>query len=152
MAGADPIPAPVLLFDGACNLCNAAVRWIIARDRDGVFRFATLQSAAGLAPASGDPPGTVVLIDEEGLHTRSDAVLRVARRLGLPWSLAALALHLPRALRDGVYDGIARRRYRWFGRREVCMAPAPGLSGRFLADAEARAIAGSVPPRASPRA
>ncbi|MCB0579743.1 MAG: DUF393 domain-containing protein, partial [Phaeodactylibacter sp.] len=37
---------PVLLFDGVCNLCNGAVRFIIGRDPEGVFRFASLQSDA----------------------------------------------------------------------------------------------------------
>ena len=34
---------PILLFDGVCNLCNGAVQFIIERDEDGFFRFASLQ-------------------------------------------------------------------------------------------------------------
>jgi predicted DCC family thiol-disulfide oxidoreductase YuxK len=39
---------------------------------------------------------------------------------------------VPRPLRDAIYDLVARRRYRWFGRRETCMVPGPGIRDRFL--------------------
>ena len=50
-----------------------------------------------------------------------------ARRLAAPAGLA-LDRHLPavpRAVRDFVYDRVARNRYRWFGRRETCLVPSP---------------------------
>ena len=31
---------PILLFDGECVLCSGFVRFVIARERDPVFRFA----------------------------------------------------------------------------------------------------------------
>ena len=34
----------IVLFDGVCNLCNAYVQFIIERDPEGHFRFASLQS------------------------------------------------------------------------------------------------------------
>jgi predicted DCC family thiol-disulfide oxidoreductase YuxK len=63
---------------------------------------------------------------------RSDAAIRVVRRLGLPWSLLAVAAVVPRGVRDAVYSWIARNRYRWFGRRDACMVPTPELRARFL--------------------
>ena len=37
---AGPAPAaPLVLFDGGCNFCDAAVDFILARDRSGRFRF-----------------------------------------------------------------------------------------------------------------
>jgi len=128
---------PVILFDGVCNLCNASVRWVIARDRGAVFRFASLQSGAGkqvLAAAGADAggPDSVVLVDEAGVHTQSEAVLRIARRLGRPWTLAAAARVLPRPWRDALYAWVARHRYAWFGRRDACLRPTPALRARFL--------------------
>jgi predicted DCC family thiol-disulfide oxidoreductase YuxK len=41
-------------------------------------------------------------------------------------------LLVPRPLRDFVYDFIARRRHKWFGRRQSCMVPTPALRSRFL--------------------
>jgi predicted DCC family thiol-disulfide oxidoreductase YuxK len=88
--------------------------------------------AHGREPPPGDPE-SVVLVEGGRVYDRSDAALRIARALGLPWSLAGLGLLLPRALRDGVYRFVARRRYRWFGREESCRVPTPALRARFLA-------------------
>ena len=39
---------PIVLFDGVCNLCNRSVQFIIQRDPEGRFRFASLQSDLGV--------------------------------------------------------------------------------------------------------
>ena len=127
---------PLVLFDGVCNLCNAAVRFIIPRDPRGQFQFAPLTSEAaaralGSVPLA-DRPDSVVLIDEGRVFTRSEAALRILRRLEFPWPLAYALILLPRALRDWGYDAIARRRYRWFGRHEQCPIPSPSIRDRFL--------------------
>jgi predicted DCC family thiol-disulfide oxidoreductase YuxK len=119
--------APVILFDGECNLCHASVNWVIAHDPQAIFRFASLQSYA-----AGGLPNSVVLIDEEGVHTHSTAALRIARRLGFPYSLLAVFTPVPKFLRDAVYNFVAAHRYRWFGRRESCLLPTPELAARFL--------------------
>ena len=137
----DPAPAPVLLYDGVCNLCNASVRWVLAADRRQVFRFASLQSPVGqtLAQHAGAPiaeatgiPDSFVLVDGERSWVRSEALLETALRLGAPWSWAVALRVFPRGLRDAVYSWIARRRYRWFGKRESCPLPAPEQRARFL--------------------
>jgi predicted DCC family thiol-disulfide oxidoreductase YuxK len=127
----------VVLFDGVCNLCNGAVAFIIARDRRAQFGFASLQSDAGrrlLREVNGETPlpDTFVLVEEGRAFTQSTAALRIAERLGFPWSLAALFRVLPRPIRDRAYTLVARNRYRWFGKRETCMMPTPDLRRRFL--------------------
>ncbi len=126
--------APIILFDGVCNLCNAAINWIIDRDPKQIFRFASLQSEAArqLLPEIDSLPDSIVLIDEDGIHTRSTAALRIARRLGFPWSLAAFASLLPAFFRDAIYNWIARHRYSWFGRTGTCRIPTADLANRFL--------------------
>ncbi len=135
-----PSDPPVVLFDGACNLCVASVRWIINHDRRERFRFASLQSDAAwraLADAGSSPElartmDSVVVISHGRVHTHSDAALAIARELGFPWSLAAAARFIPRPLRDAVYSFVARNRISWFGRQTACMIPSPQLSARFL--------------------
>jgi predicted DCC family thiol-disulfide oxidoreductase YuxK len=129
---------PVLLFDGVCNLCQGTVRFLLERDRDARLRFAPLQSAFGralLADFALDPDvlDNVVLVDPDGAHARSEAMLRCARLLGAPWSWSALLRVIPRPLRDAVYDFIARHRYRWFGKKDACPMPQPEWRDRFLA-------------------
>jgi len=128
---------PVILFDGVCNLCNGAVQFVIERDRAARFRFAALQSAAA-APLLGDAasgqalPDSIVLVEDGRVFTRSTAALRIARGLKFPWSAAYWLIAIPRPLRDWVYDLVARNRYNWFGRRDICMVPTPALRARFL--------------------
>ena len=126
----------LVLFDGVCNLCNGAVQFILRHDRAGYFNFASLQSAAAqraLAEHGAAPTlNSIVLIDGGRMYQSSDAVLRIAHRLGAPWSWAYAAVVVPRPLRNWIYGVIARNRYRWFGQRDACMLPTPELRGRFL--------------------
>ena len=126
-----------ILFDGVCNLCNGFVQFVVARDPAAHFRFAALSSPSAerilrQAGVSLPIPDTIVLVDDDGVHFRSDAPLRIARRLTFPWPLAYGQVIVPRVIRDCAYDFIAARRYRWFGRRDVCMAPTAENRGRFL--------------------
>jgi predicted DCC family thiol-disulfide oxidoreductase YuxK len=127
----------VLLFDGVCTLCNGFVRFVIERDPAGRFQFAPLQSAAARRVLGATPqplPDSLVLVENGRLFTRSTAALRVARGLRFPWPLAYVFVAVPRPVRDWMYDAVARNRYRWFGRRDVCMVPTPELRARFLDD------------------
>lgn len=129
--------APVLLFDGVCNLCNASVQWVLLHDRKGVFRFAALQSDTGQALLQkwGRPTedfDSVVLADGDRLLIHSDVPLEIVRRIGGWWSLLYAFKIIPRPIRDGVYHWIARNRYRWFGKRESCMLSRPEWKERFV--------------------
>jgi predicted DCC family thiol-disulfide oxidoreductase YuxK len=86
---------------------------------------------------TGPLPDSIVLVEDGRIWTQSSAALRVARRLSFPWPLAYAFVLVPRALRDWVYQVVARNRYRWFGKREVCMVPTPALRARFI-DADTR--------------
>lgn len=130
---------PVMLFDGHCNLCNAAVDFVLSHERAPEMKFASLQSEAGrallakrgVAVPDGDPD-TVMFVEGDRVLERSDAAMAVARRLRFPWSVAGAFGWVPRALRDGVYKWIARNRYRWFGRKETCRIATPAEKARFL--------------------
>lgn len=128
---------PVLFFDGVCNLCESSVQWIIRRDSRQLFRFASLQSdyARRMLSAAGFPEdwtGSVVLHDKGRFYVYSDAAIRSLILLGGFWSLAACAYLIPRFIRDAAYRRIARNRYRWFGKKDVCMMPTPELKALFL--------------------
>ena len=126
---------PIVFFDGVCGLCNASVGRLLQWDQRGVLRFAPLQ---GTTAATMLPPDMVrdldslVLLDEQGLHQRSDAALLALKHAGGPWRLLSALRVVPRPLRDAVYGLIARRRYQWFGRKESCRLPGPHERERFL--------------------
>lgn len=147
-AGADPSTAAqapgaqgggvplIVIFDGDCLFCQRAVRFIHRHDRANRFRFAGRQSRAGarwLAQVGiGLAPNSLVLIDEAGTWRRSDAVLRIAARLGRPWSLARGFLVLPRVVRDAVYAVVAMVRYRLSGLLPACELPDAALRAKML--------------------
>ncbi len=130
-------PDGLMLFDGVCSFCSASVRAVMAMDRSGAIRFAPMQSEAGqaLAAAHGlDPadPASFVFFDGGRALVRSDAMLAMARRFGWPWRALGMFGALPQGLRDRLYDLVAKNRYRWFGRRDVCFVPSPEQRARFL--------------------
>lgn len=127
----------IVLFDGVCNFCNASVQFILKRDPKGYFRFASLQSDAGrelLAQYHIDPQknDSIVLIENGRAYLRSTAALRISRRLVAGWPAIYAFMAVPGFIRDGMYDFIAKNRYRWFGRKDQCMMPEPGWQERFL--------------------
>ncbi|MFC5405346.1 thiol-disulfide oxidoreductase DCC family protein [Cohnella soli] len=126
-----------LLIDGECTLCHGLAQFVYKRDRAGRFRFVPLQSNVGrqLLEQGELPvnnPDTFVLIQDGRYYTKSGAALRVFRKLDGGWRLLYGLVVIPVKLRDKVYDGIARRRNRLFGRREVCKLPEAGLRERFI--------------------
>ncbi|HKP47623.1 MAG TPA: thiol-disulfide oxidoreductase DCC family protein [Pyrinomonadaceae bacterium] len=137
-----PETHPILLYDGVCGLCNRLVQFIIKRDRNGHFRFASLQSeiASAVLKKHGRDPHDLdtvyVIVDysqpSERLLARSDAILFVLKKIGGFWRLAMAGRVLPRPLRDLIYNLVARNRYRVFGRYESCMLPDPQHRAKFL--------------------
>jgi predicted DCC family thiol-disulfide oxidoreductase YuxK len=108
----------VVLIDGSCALCNCTVAWLSRRNAAGRMIFATNRGAT--ARVAGEPPGgdpdTIVVWDGSRRLVRSAAVLALLRALGGGWGwLASVARLCPPALRDSIYDQVARRRHRFAG-------------------------------------
>jgi len=133
--------APVLLYDGLCGFCDGTVQFILEHDRRGALRFATLQGdfARGVIERHPELAGvdSLVLVErgtsgEERIYVRSEGALQVAKYLGGAWTLARGLRIVPRFLRDLVYDGFARVRYRVFGRYDACPIPSAEQRARFI--------------------
>jgi predicted DCC family thiol-disulfide oxidoreductase YuxK len=127
----------IVIFDGVCNLCAHSVQFILRHEASAHFLFAPLQSPAGarlLATYgfSPDDTKTFVLVADGKAYVKSDAAIRVAKRLRGAWKLIGVVRVIPRPMRNWIYDVVAHNRYRWFGRTEACMIPTPELRSRFL--------------------
>ena len=128
----------IILFDGVCNLCNASVVFILQNERRPEFQFASIQSEVGKELLTwcrlpSDYLQSVILIDHGKAIFGSTAALKIGQTLKFPWSiLASTGLLVPGFARDWVYNQIAKHRYRWFGKRDVCMVPTANLKARFL--------------------
>ena len=137
MSTETPDDGAVILFDGVCNLCSGFVRFVVPRDTAGKYRFASLQSDVGRELlAEHDLPTdeleSVVLIEDGESYQKSAAIIRIAAGLGGVYRLLSPFRHVPRAVRDRVYDFVAEHRYRWFGKKDRCMMPSGDIESRFL--------------------
>lgn len=129
--------AAIIVFDGYCNFCSASVLFILKRDPRGHFRFAASQTDAGSRllkefGIGGLAEHSIILIEGNLFYERSDAALRIARRLRGGWPVFSLLMIVPRKPRDYLYNWLVVRRYRLFGRRETCYMPENDVRKRFL--------------------
>jgi predicted DCC family thiol-disulfide oxidoreductase YuxK len=117
-------------------MCNASVDLILKADSKEQFLFAPLQgetASRALPPLAGRREDwSLMLLDEHGIHDRSDAALGICSQLGGPYKLLSYARIVPRPIRDAVYRFIAHNRYRWFGRHDTCRIPTEAERARFL--------------------
>lgn len=128
---------PTILFDGICNFCNSAVNFTIKRNKKANIRFAPFQSEAGQKllqqynlPA--DDMQSFVFIDNGKAYKQSTAALKVCRHLSGLWPVCYGLIIIPGFIRDGIYNWIAKNRYKWFGVQQACMIPTPEVKARFL--------------------
>jgi predicted DCC family thiol-disulfide oxidoreductase YuxK len=141
----NPVPRPVLLYDGTCGLCNRAVRELLRIDRRGVLRFATLQGAPGQAWlrahgfALSDFGSLVLVRDWEGgsggpgdYALRTDGLAEALGACGGIGSVLAWIRFIPGPIRDGAYRLVSRIRYRIFGEWKPRPLARPEDAGRFI--------------------
>ncbi|WP_117883364.1 thiol-disulfide oxidoreductase DCC family protein [Aureibaculum luteum] len=127
----------IILFDGVCNLCNSSVQFIITRDKNNHFIFASLQSDAAQDillhfKKNNSDFDSIILIDNGKIHDKSSAILKVSRKLGGLWKYSYVFIIVPKFIRDFFYTLIAQNRYKWFGKKDSCMIPTKELKERFL--------------------
>ena len=133
----------LVLYDGSCGLCHGAVKFLIARDQDRKLRYAALQSPMAVErlekhnKSAADLDTIYVLADfdteQERVLDRGQAALHLGRRLPGPYPfLVALVGWLPKPVLDWGYNQVAKRRYKIFGRADVCSIPTPEERALFL--------------------
>lgn len=127
---------PIILFDGVCNLCTGSVQFILKRDKEKKFLFASLQSTYGqeLLKRHDLPTDTFnsfILYQDNKIFTRSTAALKMFQQLK-GWTWVKVFWIFPKFIRDAVYNLIAKNRYKWFGQKNECWLPTPELKERFL--------------------
>jgi len=127
----------IILFDGVCNLCNNSIQFIIKRDKKQRFLFASLQSDAAqdillqfqLKNSDFD---SIIFIENGEIYQKSTAILKISTYLSGLWKLNYGFIIIPKFIRDAIYSFIAKNRYKWFGKKDVCMIPTKELKIRFL--------------------
>ncbi len=127
----------IVFFDGVCNLCNAAVNFIIKHDKKKHFLFASLQSDVAkeillqynLKKINLE---SIILLENEKIYLKSTAALKIARKLNHGFFLLYIFMLIPKFIRNYAYDYIAANRYKWYGKKSSCMLPSDNIKNRFL--------------------
>jgi predicted DCC family thiol-disulfide oxidoreductase YuxK len=128
----------ILFFDGECGFCQKSVRFVYEYDEGEMIKFAPLQGElAGENKLSGyaeKEAGTMVVLREEDgmIFTKSDAAVELGKALGGVFRLLAMMVSaFPKRFRNGIYDLVARNRYRLAGKVDACGLPDEGLKKRM---------------------
>ncbi len=127
----------IILFDGVCNFCNFWVNFIIKRDVNKKFKFASLQSEAGIGltekySIENKDIDSVILIEDNKYFIKSEAALKIVKELTLYWRILYCIKIFPPPVRNFVYDIVAKNRYMLFGRRDSCRIPTEEEKSRFI--------------------
>lgn len=132
----------VILYDGVCGLCNHLNQFVLKRDPQDKFRFASIQSplAHQLLTRFGKNPddlNTMYLIadykqNSERIFSKAQAALFILKEIGGVWRVSALLNILPLFVLNLGYDAVAKTRYRIFGKFDQCLMPAPNHKDKFL--------------------
>ena len=122
---------PVLLFDSSCGLCTKSVQFILKRKNFRKFRFVSIEDAQEIWNLDVET-GSLTLLYKGRQLTRSSALFQLCSTLGMPWSLFGIFWIIPKSIRDAVYDFIARNRYKWFGKKDMCYLPAEDVNDLFI--------------------
>jgi predicted DCC family thiol-disulfide oxidoreductase YuxK len=126
----------IVLFDGICNLCSSTVSFLIKHDTKNLLHFAAQQNQSGkeLMQAHGikEDNNSVLFLKNDKVYSKSDAMIEIAKHLtGWP-KMLKYSYIIPTFLRNGMYDMIAKNRYRIFGKKSICFIPTELTQKKFL--------------------
>jgi predicted DCC family thiol-disulfide oxidoreductase YuxK len=113
----------IILFDGICNLCDASVRFIIKRDKKSYFSFVSQQSEEGKALIKKhrlEEKDSIFYLSQAKVYSESTAIIEIVKHLDGAWKILAIFRFVPLRIRDFIYRGIAKWRYKIFGKKEIC--------------------------------
>lgn len=135
---------PILLFDGECGFCNRTVQFFLNQESRSKANtpgkrmyFAPLQSDIGQALLRyfeiDRNTDSIILIRHHSAYIKSCAALRLSQYMRGLWPLMMIFVLVPPFIRNFVYDMIAKRRMKLFGRVESCELLQKEERERFLA-------------------
>lgn len=126
-------PMWILFYDGPCALCNFLVKWLLRADRKERICFAALGSAHALPwQHQLQEEDTLILTDGKQAWTRAAAIFQVLRLLGGGYKAGLFFTIFPTSWMNGLYNCVARNRYRLQKQPTACPLPDPATRHRFL--------------------
>ena len=115
----------VIVFDGVCALCNNFVIFVIKNDKKNLYKFISLQNIQqnklrDFDKLFDEKINSILLIKKESILSKSDAVIEIFSKLSFPYNLSPILLLIPKTIRNWLYNIIAKKRFKFFGKIEYC--------------------------------
>ncbi|TDQ34027.1 putative DCC family thiol-disulfide oxidoreductase YuxK [Phyllobacterium brassicacearum] len=128
---------PIFVFDGQCVFCSGWVKFALKHDKSGRYRFMTAQSEVGSAlyrhyGLDDREYKTNLFLQDGRAYYRAEGTIRFVAGLGFPWTICRILRLIPGKWADGLYEFVARNRYRLAGRTTACFVPKPEERERFI--------------------
>ena len=116
---------PIVIFDGDCAFCNKSVMFILKKDRTKTIEVCSNQSEKGKLllkeyQLSVDTNSTIIYIADGKAYYKSTAALTISKKLKGLYPLLYLFMIVPKFIRDGVYDFIAKHRKKIIKKNYSC--------------------------------
>jgi predicted DCC family thiol-disulfide oxidoreductase YuxK len=125
----------IVFYDGTCGFCQSSVQFIMDLDPNAHINFSPLQGTTAQNQIPSEilqKLDSIVVLDGEQLSTKSDAILRIGKRLGGWGVFIQIGYVFPRVFRNQLYDLIAKHRYLIMGKSEQCRIPSEKDLKRFI--------------------
>lgn len=104
-------------YDDSCDLCERVVIHLSTRSNFPFLGFSTMESCDSPRHSFYNKQilleDSVVYVNRDSVKYKSDAIVAIGSDLGGIYKLFKLLYLIPRSLRDGVYDLVARNRRRY---------------------------------------
>jgi predicted DCC family thiol-disulfide oxidoreductase YuxK len=128
----------ILFYDGDCALCNKSVQFVINHEKETTnpILFCSLQSTYAKQVLKEhsynfNQLSTLVLLIDDTVLYKSTAALGLSSFLKTPYNWLIVLKIIPRFIRDGLYNFIAKNRKKLI-KEPFCYVPSPELKGRFI--------------------
>lgn len=126
-----------VVMDETCGLCARAALRIARADKSDRVRIVPVGSQLGqslMRHYGFDPhnPESWLLLREGKAFGGSSAALKLFPSLSVFYAPMLILYGLPAPWRDTLYIALARTRYRWFGRADLCAIPDPRVQARLV--------------------
>jgi len=128
----------IVLFDGVCNLCDASIQFIIKYDKKDIFRFVSIQSDLGktilnhIGLDSSKIDSIILFVPDTAYRIKSQAVFSILKDFDGLFCVFYYFIFLPKFITNTLYDFVARNRYKWYGKKELCLISTTELQAKFL--------------------
>ena len=121
----DSLQNPIVIFDGDCAFCNKSVLFILKKDKTQSIQVCSNQSKKGKElikkhNIKANINSTIIYILDNQILYKSTAALTISKRLKGLLPGFFFFIIVPKFIRDGVYDFIAKHRKKIIKEKYSC--------------------------------